>query len=223
MSLIKRLSETLTNLSNKKYHLNDRFIKLTKLDTFQSWFGNSVTVDRNGNPIVFFHGSEDIDNIKVFNTPSFFGSDKFEAERYVKNKSNIKPFFVRSDKLLKVDELNEKERSDILKLIKNNIEGIINYLNSELPSWVDWFEDGLNPELENMNNDERIIYLIESTTDGWFILEHRLFQNYIKSNGYDGFTTQENHVNIATFNPNYIKIADCSNTTFDINSKNIYK
>ena len=59
-------------------------------DNFRTWFGNSVMVDEDGKPKVFYHGSGN-PNISEFDTEAgtYFTEDRKYAERYEKGKRDM--------------------------------------------------------------------------------------------------------------------------------------
>ena len=52
---------------------------------FKKWFGNSKVVDKYGNPLVVYHGSGAIENIRSFYDDQFFTSNDYIAQSYAEN------------------------------------------------------------------------------------------------------------------------------------------
>jgi len=232
----------------KEAELNNTFMKApngnkSKLDevqwtqvrtkAFKKWFGDwendpknsSKVVDENGEPLVVYHGSPNINDIEIFKSTkgydySFFTSDIYEAKRYG---NDIKPFFIISKKDFSGENLNEKEKNDIKKLLKNSsiINTFIKHLKNIGFKTIEEYKEELG--YENISDDNFLFEIVMRGGDDWVIVEHPIIQNYIKSNKYDSFRTLEGDGNIAIYNNNNIKLADGTNTTFDPDSPYIRK
>ena len=189
----------------------------------------SKVVDENGEPKVLFHGSPDIDKINIFKSSkgfdyNFFATDIYEALRYTydNDRSKVKSFFIYSIKKLDCENLNEKEIIDVKKILKINSvkDAFFKHINEIGFSKISSYKEELG--YENLNEDDFLFKIFTQGGDNWVIIEHPIIQDYIKSNGYDSFTTLEGDGgNIAVYNPNQIKLADGTNTTFDANNPDI--
>jgi len=228
--------------NGKPSNLNPEQYRLVRTPAFKEWFGDwesayetgnydnvSKVIDKNAEPKVLFHGSPDIDKINVFKSSkgfdySFFANDFHEALRYTPNgndRNKVKSFFVNSLKKFDCENLNEKEINDIKKLL--NIDSVKEVFFKHIKD-IGFSKDSYKEELgyERLNDDDFLFKIFIQGGDNWVIIEHPIIQNYIKSNGYDSFTTLEgDNGNIAVYNPNQIKLSDGTNTTFDSNNPDI--
>jgi 8-oxo-dGTP pyrophosphatase MutT (NUDIX family) len=228
--------------NGKPSNLNPEQYRLVRTSAFKAWFGDwesayetgnydnvSKVIDKNAEPKVLFHGSPDIDKINVFKSSkgfdySFFANDFYEALRYTPNgndRNKVKSFFVNSLKKFDCENLNEKEINDIKKLL--NIDSVKEVFFKHIKD-IGFSKDSYKEELgyERLNDDDFLFKIFIQGGDNWVIIEHPIIQNYIKSNGYDSFTTLEgDNGNIAVYNPNQIKLSDGTNTTFDSNNPDI--
>lgn len=220
-----------SNLNHEQWHL-------VRTPEFKSWFGDwendpensSKVVDRNGEPLVVYHGTT-----QKFNSfdkekqnlatgfgdfgAGFYFTSSFNTARYYTLKSekdriimnvflNIKkPFIV---------ELNWEKLSD---------ESIYNY--KKIKGLQGYQRDIIN---DSFKEDRPSKYITKNIGD--FI-----FQDILIVNGYDGVFVnrinihKEKNVNqedeilylheIVAFEPNQIKLADGTNTTFDANNDDI--
>lgn len=189
----------------------------------------SKVVDENGEPKVLFHGSNDIDKINIFKSSkgfdyNFLSTDFSEALRYTPNgndRSKVKSFFINVIKTLDCQNLNEKEVNDIKKML--NIVSVRDAFFKHIKdigfNTIDSYKEELG--YEGLSDDDFLFKVFIQGGDNWIMIEHPIIQDYIKSNGYDSFTTLEGDGNIAVYNPTKIKLADGSNTKFDSSNPDI--
>ena len=134
-------------------------------NSFKSWFNNSKVIDKNGNPLIVYHGTDSkFDNFKseYINTRNhkeqFFGfwftSNKSDAEQYGKN-------------IIKCYLSIQKPATE------TNIVKYARAFNKKYKLGYESYECGLN--------------LLE-TKHG------RLFQNYLIKNGFDGIIFDNNYI-----------------------------
>lgn len=219
-----------TNSLNKPIHSS-----INGIENFWEWFGDSKIVDKNGKPLVVYHGSENIHSIEIFKSSkghpyTFFSEDESEAERYSQDYKNIKSFYLKALKIYNPRELNSKELKDLDTILNNEIV-IEKFIESakdlSYKTWQDYMYDVLGDGWceENDSLFNAMKYVLLDSSDNWWLLETEPFQKYFIENGYDSFTTNEgwgdNFGNIAVYSPNQIKSATDNNGGFDINNPNV--
>ena len=165
---------------------------------FKKWFRNSKVVDKKGNPLKVYHGSPDLRGLK----------EKYIFEsRFADNQS----FFFTDNYSMAKSYADPKNAFDY----QNAEEGVIGlYLSLQ------------NPLIVNAFN--QIWRKFQITIDGNEIIGTRNLIKFAKNKGYDSVIvenvrdyynnnekiTKGGNVYVA-FEPNQIKLADGSNTTFD--------
>jgi hypothetical protein len=202
------------------------------IENFWKWFGDSKIVDKNGKPLIVYHGSENIDSIEIFKSSkghpyNFFSEDEYEAERYTnQNKNNIKSFYLKALKIYNTNNLNSKELKDLDILLNNKIiidTFIESIKNIGIKTWKEYMIEIYDDDYGNLFDAMKKV-LIDGG-DNWWLLETEPFQKYIIDNGYDSFTTNEGDghyfFNIAVYSPYQIKSATDNNGNFDINNPNV--
>lgn len=241
--------------NGKKSNLTPEQYKLVRTKAFKDWFGDwendpqnaSKVVDENGEPLVVYHGSDNMDIIKVFKSSkgfdyNFFSSEKYESYRYVADferafpeqrydqllrksyyDKKVKMFFLNSRKIFDYNKITIKEKNKVFDFLKTNeqnlIDTIIQFAQNTGMSFSVYLEEN---DITFSSNIDLLIYFLEISSDDWWILETKYFQGFIKENGYDAFVTKESgNFNIAIYNPLNIKLADGTNTTFDSSSPDI--
>lgn len=173
-------------------------------DGFKKWFGNSKVVDKKGNPLIVYHGSPDLRGLK----------EKYVfISRFLDNQS----FFFTDNYLMAKSYADPKRAFDY----QNSEEGVIGlYLSLQNPLVVQGFN--------------QVWRQFETTIDGNEIIGTRNLINFAKNKGYDGVIvenvrdyydgneqkTKGGNVYVA-FEPEQIKLADGTNTTFDSSSPDI--
>jgi hypothetical protein len=99
-------------------------IRAPKTEEFKKWFGNSKVVDKNGNPVVVYHGTDS--NFKKFNTEEgafFFGG--WEAASFAQTYGeNVIPAYVRITNPLKAS-FEEFISYDIDDLKSKGYDGVV--------------------------------------------------------------------------------------------------
>jgi hypothetical protein len=214
-------------------------------EKFREWFGDSKIVDeKTGNPLVMYHGSPHIENIKNFETQKgyfFFTSELEEATRYTgkntwpESGKYVRQFYVRCENPFDATKMNDVEKDGIYPILKS--EGVIiltefydgyNLVESIWDLFGEQDENGetLESVIDNENkNFELCKYMFERHCDNYVILEMPIVQDWIKSNGYDGFYTLESGygVNVAVYNSNQVKSATNNNGDFSPKSGNVFE
>lgn len=168
--------------------------KINNPEKFWQWFGSSTTVDNQGRPIVFYHGTD-----KKFtefksgysNGLVFFTYDKTLADKYSKNKSiNHGNYDGKRDILgcyLKINKLFVPERDwelildDVLEIFKfpENIKDLVNTDEEKLT----------DEEKNQVNYYNDYIYLLQ--TGNWIVLEDTRVVERIWSKGFDAIQLAE--------------------------------
>jgi hypothetical protein len=211
--------------NGKPSNLTPEQYRLVRTPAFKKWFGDwenspetaSKVLDKNGEPKIMWHGTN-IEDITEFNPTkgdgfNFFATDKYESMRYGKI---IKQYFLNARRIIDFMNLNENQSNDVEEILTENSEYFINRIDKGDMQYYkeDLFEDGI----EDL---ALLMYHIKSD-DNYYFIEDSIFQNYIKSKGYDAFITSESQYgNIAIYDNKNIKLADGSNTTFDSSNDDI--
>ncbi len=212
--------------NGKKTLLNEVQWLQVRTKAFQSWAGDTVRKNKNGEPEIYFHGSDSIDEIEEFssvkgNDFNFFTNNLFEATRYTsKNEEGVKPFFIKTTKTFEFVTAPKELQDKIYTEIKKDIDFFYDKLD---------LSDDMITEIEDYFGTKDKFELIKISlekwnSDDWRILETWQVQDIIKKEGYDSFITNESDgINVALYekyNPQ-IKLADGTNTTFDGTNPNI--
>jgi hypothetical protein len=226
--------------NGKPSNLSPQQYELVRTPEFKAWFGDwendpknaSKIVDKNGEPLVVYHGTKysqefyefDMDAISDENVKAFFFSKGYEhAKRYTFNTGSVKAFFLKAIKLFDPKSLSTSESRKIRSLLNESVvEDFIEY------NYLDRLEEWKSQYDSNMSDEDFLFYILTQTDSSWQVVELEVMQDYLKSNNYNGFITYEQvtnqstpNVNYAVFEPNQIKLADGTNTTFDGNNPDI--
>ena len=121
------------------------------------------------------------------------------------------------------ENLTIEEEDDIRELLNDDSiqDAFFKHIEDMGFSDIDYYKEEFGHDYES-DDDEFLLDVFTRDSENWVLIEHPIIQNYIKSNGYDSFTTLEGGVrNIAVYNSNQIKLADGTNTTFDSNNPDI--
>ena len=176
----------------------------TDKNYFKNWFKNSKVVDKKGNPLIVYHGSPDLRGLKE--------NYIFES-RFSDNKS-----FFFTDNYSMAKSYADPQRAFDYQNAEQGVIGL--YLSLQ------------NPLIVNALN--QIWRKFEITIDGNEIVGTKNLIKFAKDKGYDGVIVQNvrdyynandkkikgGNVYVA-FEPNQIKLADGTNTTFDGNNPDI--
>jgi len=207
--------------NGKESNLTPEQYKLVRTPEFKKWFGDWENDRQNSGkvsgitkePSIFYHSTKaDFLSKKgenVFkNPPFYFSFDKDVSKEIVKiqhqntkGKIVTKEFFVKYKNpfdLTKISILNDDTLKNIVK------------------------RDTIYNTDDEIRSFELRLRLPNNEKNTWYLTESKDVQDYIKSKGYDSFIVYENGVkNVAVFEPNQIKLADGTNTTFNSESNNI--
>ena len=201
--------------NGKPSNLTPEQYKLVRSESFISWFGDWENDRENSGkvsgitkePVVFYHSTKSNFLSKkgenIFKNPTFFFSFKKDVSDYIvriqhqnkKGRVYTKPFFLKYHNTFDLRHIKILKDKELTRLIKKHT-----FYQTE--SDIRLFELKLS--------------LSKFSGNTWFLTENEDFQDYIKNKGYDSFVVYEDgEKNIAVFEPNQIKLADGTNTTFD--------
>lgn len=215
----------------KHLHLFENFGKLN--DNFWKWFGNSKiveekkkslfrdsTIDDKIIPMVMYHGSPHVENIKTFESKKgyyFFTNDKYEAERYTDVNGmdidhdayakaideKIMSCYIKAENPFDPENMNDSEKKDIYEIIITNLD---KFYTTTPDSGLYYFTDegyGTNPltgekytddETNDPNRElifEFLKYFFSNDCDNYLLIETEEVQKWIRSKNYDSFYTIE--------------------------------
>lgn len=194
-----------SNLTPEQY-------KLVRTSAFKEWFGDweddpenaSKVVDENGEPLVCYHGTNKIFTIfNIYYSKLVFSNAPLDFEigshfgtfEQAKDRGNfMKPYFINIENLIRTNDKGN--------WIVGNYKSIFRQLKIEVK------------ELENyptkINGDEYKIVLSN--------LKKHFIDGIVYKNEYEGNGQDDSYI---VFEPNQIKLADGTNTTFDENNPDI--
>jgi hypothetical protein len=176
-------------------------------DWFGDWEGNpfnsSKVIDKNGEPLVVYHGSSN-KNIDTF------------------KKSKSKRWVLFSEYDVEVDAFFFTPKKKAAKEHGNNITPV--FLSLKYPETLFKWSDAE----QYLDKESGIDIYNFQNTQTWEILESKGVIEKIKEEGYDGtfFDDEVNdieHETFAVFDPNQIKSAEANIGDFSIQSNNIYQ
>lgn len=203
-------------------------------NNFKKWFGNSKVVDKNGNPLIVYHGTKSKSDFNIFNTKSGikskarnqldFGShftvDYEYAKRYAL-KDNIKAVYLSIQ--------NPLNLTDVVKW--KGDDGFEEYLNirKDLKLKIDpnMFFDKTGEKTKEISS----VFINQHNLDS---KPPVLVKEILIKYGFDGIIYNPygktdmrysipHPLSFIAFYPNQIKSAISNNGKFDINSDNIYE
>lgn len=213
--------------NGKPSNLTPEQYKLVRTKAFKDWFGDwendsanaSKIVDENGEPLVVYHGSKSNEEFNVFKQ-----SSRFEFIYFAKTKEyawfhftkdiidkpfQLRPFFLNIRNLLNGEEYGF-EKVDF----------------SELESFFYGIHE-LSKDIQlNPKSQYRFWEVLRFSNDIYDSLKNEDYYDGISfyENFYDNTTwndTDDYSLSYVVMNPNQIKLADGSNTTFDSNNPDI--
>jgi len=211
--LAKEKKATITNAFDqlKKSMLADQY-KIVRTSEFKNWFGDwqkdpnncSVIREKNGEPMVVWHGSPSKFNIfkNVENGVFYFAENAGYASHFADDTKNTYPYFLNIRKIFDATKFDIKENE-------------VNIFIKEFGISTKWLK-----KQEKLNKHIKF----------WELLRHdEDFRKYLIKQGYDGIRYVEDNddgwieksVAYGCFNANQIKLANGVNTTFSTKSKDI--
>ena len=211
--LAKEKKATITNAFDQlKNSMKADQYKIVRTSEFKNWFGDwqkdpnncSVVKEKNGEPMVVWHGSPSKFNIfkNVENGVFYFAENAGYASHFADGTKNTYPYF-----------LNIRKIFDALKFDIKEYEA--NVFIKDFGINTKWLKS-------QAKLSKRIKF--------WELLRHdEDFRKYLIKQGYDGVRYVEDNddswieksVAYGCFNANQIKLANGVNTTFSIKSKDI--
>jgi len=205
--------------NGKPSNLTPEQYKLVRTKAFKDWFGDwekdpanaSKVVDENGEPKVVWHGSKSTKDFNVFEQkPRFefiyFADNKYYSKYHFSKWDmswSLRPFFLNIRNLLNAEEFGFDKVT-------------FKELNSFFYGVYDLSKDiQLNPKSEY-----RFWEVLRFSNDIYDSLKNQDYYNGISyyENFYDNTTwndTDDYSLSYVVMNPNQIKLADGTNTTFD--------
>jgi len=206
--------------NGKPSNLNPGQYKLVRTPEFKAWFGDwenepkkaSKVVDENGEPLVVYHGSDNVFNVFKSDKQIYFATNKEYSILLTDSlkESNTRAFFLNIRNLLDATkfDLNDYSHKEYKTFLANN---------------------GVDVRI-NKTDDKSI-------TKFWYLIATTNVSDAIKEK-YDGFSMYENMYAFqgkldeeegddpstkvyVCFKPNQIKLADGTNTTFDDSNPDI--
>lgn len=200
--------------NGKPSNLTPEQYKLVRTPKFKAWFGDwendpanaSKVVDENGEPLVVYHGTYVENPFYIFDFNKADLGFHFGTYEQAKNRSETKLFF--------------KWRKSIVNSFFLNVKNL--FETSDIGEWeypqryIDMFvSDGLINESDAKKNGfYRLIQREENKKIREYLLnKYGKFVGFVYNNKYEG-----KGKSFIVLNPNQIKLADGTNTTFD--SKN---
>lgn len=198
-----------SNLTPKQWYL-------VRTPAFKKWFGDwendaknaSKIVDENGEPLIVYHGT----------TKDFFIFDRKFAGKQTKVDWGELGFFFTDNRSLAEDFTRNKwslgEKSKIKKGSKL-LSCFLSISNPEIVNARQWVLEHQSPTILRAE-------LKQNSKDGYFInpLSQEDRESWINIFGTKGIKELENKQFVA-FEPNQIKLADGTNTTFDGSNSDI--
>ena len=202
--------------NGKQSNLTDSQYKLVRTPAFKQWFGDwefnpseaSKVVDENGEPLVVYHSSRyefntfktkkvKTSTIQGHSIGSYFSNSEKESKRYG---DKTRAYFLKFKKPLDFTDIKENSgKKGVLEFVErlpitNSLKHSIIYNSYEPIAYI---------ILENADKTEKIISKIKKKNDGIIFYEN------------------EPNITYVAFEPNQIKLADGTNTTFDSNNNDI--
>ena len=221
--------------NGKPSNLTPEQYLLVRTPAFKAWFGDwenspetaSRVVDENGEPKIKWRGDNNPKNVFDYTNYGGYGVYYFGDKGFAESFGNkLNSYFINSKNPFYPNKLSEKQEKEIRNLLKKDANQILteqikNNGFNDLYDFLDNYyliEAGFD---ESSNSLDILLYQLKNGLN-YFILDLRPIIEWLKSNNYDGYESYEgNYDNIAVFNPNQIKLADGTNTTFDANNPDI--
>jgi len=200
---------------------------------FWKWFDRSYVIDRDGRPLVMYHGTRK-QNIEVFYSMSHFGTSRAANNRLLS---------------LVFDELDDPELDHRLKKVYSGFNVMPVYLSIQNPlrmhDYEDWYDLSLVTDrlLDRSLTRKQVDYIVRKATEhdkkidvgeiperstklSHFFPMMTFLKKELAKNGYDGIIYQNQYEDIGkdsyiVFSPKQIKSAIGNKGTFSTTSKNI--
>jgi hypothetical protein len=230
-------TENTLNSKNQKIYLTNKGI-----ENFWKWFDGSKVVDKDGKPLVLYHGTKDISDFDDFNTSNFKkrGEDKeslhdkfLQYGTFFSSSINTANLYSTDYDKPTDDYTNyQKKLDDLLDLATKDIENRVKYFTewNKLYKKQDW------SELHN-NYHKGVVYsvylsiknplIVDGNGKSWFKIIPDIFNKKLKNGNYDGIIIkniierddiQDTYV---VFSPHQIKSTIGNNGDFSKNKISI--
>ncbi|VVC05557.1 Uncharacterised protein [uncultured archaeon] len=209
----------------------------TKIPAFNKWFKQSKIIDKNGNPLVVYHGtSSDISQFKYeftnkgfdsigsgfYFTPNLDGASNY-AEKHDEGQPNVLPCYLSIQKPIHIQnrqaiehDLNENQIRRILLAAPN--------LDERLNDFGDVSYEGkenvLKSAIQTYARVDLLAQLFQLANDFYGDAIREFNTAVYKATGYDGIINKTDHVIVAWF-PWQIKPAIGNRGAFNKKSENI--
>lgn len=90
---------------------------VTDTAAFRRWFGDSKVVDKNGKPLVMYHGTRQDGGVDAFLPASYFTEDADEAGDYAGRQGSVQPVYIRIERPYEADDtVDEENRSELTEI-----------------------------------------------------------------------------------------------------------
>ena len=205
--------------NGKPSNLTPEQYKLVRTPAFKQWFGDwendpensSKVVDSNGEPLVVYHGTKNRFNTFKYGKFGFgFFSPTYKIARAFSSvKGQILEVFL-SIKNPKIYTSNDKEYfNDPYQIFRSDVYSIEGYDTKYANKYgiAEWYLD------EPIDTPKRYILKLKNEDYNGVIIKDTKADSYYGDN--------ELNTQIFAFEPNQIKLADGTNTTFDGNNPDI--
>jgi hypothetical protein len=210
--------------NGKPSNLNDQQYKQVRTPEFKAWFGDwendpknaSKVVDENGEPMVYYHGTNIQEDFDKFSTGDgkrrymFLSPDSEFASEYARAMNGrVIPAFVNARKVFNPSELSEESREQIFDIAERSFLKTLGWMNNP--------DDAAYDQAYNFVRN-----LVDAREDNWLYVESDSIQEFIKDKGYDAVYVRETGVNnIGVINPNQIKSATGNTGAFSTTDNRI--
>lgn len=187
---------------------------------FKKWFKDSKVVDRNGNPLIVYHGSKSKD-FKIFNKTKDIGYHFAVSKKIATDMAGtysddifthkIEPLavYLSIKKMGAIPDLELWRKSDLLKVLKKENEFYNTGLTFQYNDTQSLLDNIKRFSFEYTNKYEKM--------DG----DYKDIDGFVYYNEYEGNFTSEPKTSFIVLNSNQIKSID-NDGTFDITDDNIY-
>jgi hypothetical protein len=213
--------------NGKPSNLTPELYEVVRTTAFINWFGDwendpanaSKVIDENGEPLVVYHGSKSEYDFNIFELSQYVAQYYYFAKNkeYARLYGRVKPYFLNVRNLLdaKIFDIKKHDVSEYVDFFGIDTNWLKEPYDSNYSvymhqtKWKFW---------EVIRNDKEInIYLQNKKYNGVCFFEDSIVTNNRYSDNFKIFQT----LAFAVFEPNQIKLADTTNTTFDSGNDDI--
>lgn len=232
---VPKFYETMTKKAGPQQGVLPGF-DITQTPQFQAWFGNSEVVDKQGNPLVVYHGTQgNFDEFKneygliFFTTKPDFASmysgvSKWDQDNRITLQdnqkipgANIMPCYLKCEKLF---DFRTQSAQAFARTYFDAGEMDEFDRSRACADYYEVMEEQLTEEQEEAYDSDCFVEQVKSGS--WVCMELNSFQYALHNSGYDGIVMVElGAINYAVFNANQIKSATGNVGNFDPESTSI--